>query len=527
MSTRPFFIKVVGAFDVIDRRKMSVRPSGRKECALVAILALTRNHRQTRTWLQEKLWGDRGPAQAAASLRQSLTTLRSLFNNHQEVICADRTWVWIDPDRVDFDHLLPGADGEILRGFDLREEGFNDWLRDTRAEFATRIANAGSDDAAITLNRLWHIEAPVCRGTQGQVDDICDFVHEGLVEAVAIIGVNTVIGRETRATTPKASDMVVRLRGLQFGSSCVVSLSVTDGFGALKWQIRREVEYARWPDIRAIQIELSEMFQDFVLRTEAGALRGSRWSAHANGCQALLGVLVPGSIPLSEIARCSEAAIAADEKGVYHALLGFSRLLLFGERVLRTVPDADEVLQSFRTALRLSPGNGLVQALAGHSYGFLMRDLDRNAAMTAEAVRLLPGSGACWLFRAISLVYCSRYGEAVTAANNAVSLSRGTQVQPLARSTELFARLMAGDASGAIRAGEVSLDSIVFRPTIIDLMTAYAIEGRVSEGRAKLELLVVREPDLSVDMLRSTDYPIVNTAHRALITEAAGRLGLR
>lgn len=527
MRNKPIFVKVLGAFDVTDRQFFSLRPSGRKECALIAILSLTRTHRQTRTWLQEKLWGDRGPAQAAASLRQSLTVLRGLFNGYGDVICADRTWVWLDPALVDFDHLSPGAVGEVLRGFDLREEGFNEWLRDTRAEFANCAVNAGSDDTAMSLERLWHIAEPVYTGAQGQADGICDFVHESLVEALAVIGVNAAIGRETPTVAPRAADMIVRLRGIQFGGSCILSLSVTDGFGALKWQIRREVEHTSWPDIRAVQIELSEMFQDFVLRTEASALRGSRWSAHANGCQALLGVLVPGSISLREITRCSEAAIAADEKGVYHALLGFSRLLFFGERETRTVPDADEVMQSFRAALRLSPGNGLVQALAGHSYGFLMRDLDRNAAMTAEAVRLLPGSGACWLFRAISLVYCGRYSEAVTAAKHAVSLCRGTQAQPLALSTELFARLMVGDTFGAIRAGEASLDAIVFRPTIIDLMTAYALEGRVSEGRAKLELLIAREPDLSIDMLSSTDYPIVNTTHRALITEAAGRLGLQ
>jgi len=125
-----------------------------------------------------------------------------------------------------------------------------------------------------------------------------------------------------------------------------------------------------------------------------------------------------------------------------------------------------------------------VQALVGHSYGFLMRDLDRNAAMTREGVRLLPGSGACWLYHAISLVYCGCYGEAVQAATRAVELCRGTMAQPIAQSTELFSRLMAGDTRGAIRAGEVSLDTIVFRPTIVDLMTAYAMEGRIEEGRA-------------------------------------------
>jgi hypothetical protein len=527
MSSKPFLIKVIGAFDVIDRHRASLRPSGRKECALLALLALTRNHRQTRTWLQEKLWGDRGPAQAAASLRQSLTTLRNQFKDHGDVIRADRTWVWLDNDLVEFDHAWPGANGEILRGFDLREEGFNDWLRSVRAEFAARTPKAGPDDPASAIDRLWHVEAPVCTGEHSRVAGICEFVREGLVEALSVIGANAALGCETRAPSPKATDMIVRLRGYRFGTSCVLSLSVTDGFGALKWQVRREAEQSRPSEIRAIQIELSEVFQDFVLRTEARALRGGRWSAHANGCHALMGVLVPGSVPLREIARCSEAAIATDEKGVYHALLGASRLLMFGEREIRTFADADEVFQSFRTALRLSPDNGLVQALVGHSYGFLLRDLDRNDAMTAEAVRLLPGSGPCWLFRAISLAYCGRPVMAVDAATRAVALCRGTQVQPMALSTLLFAQLLAGDTAGAIRAGEMSLETMEFRPTIMDLMAAYAMEGRVHEGRAKLDRLIVREPDLSVDMLRSAAYPIVNVTHRALIAEAAGRLGLR
>ena len=147
--------------------------------------------------------------------------------------------------------------------------------------------------------------------------------------------------------------------------------------------------------------------------------------------------------------------------------------------------------------------------------------------MTREAVRLLPGSGACWIFHAISLVYCGQFSQAVRAADTAVKLCRGTMAQPLTRSTELFARLMAGDTLGAIRAGEASLDSVVFRPTIVDLMIAYAAEGRLEEGRSKLLLLVEKEPDLSIDMLKSASYPIVNPSHRKRVVAAATQLGLR
>ena len=85
---------------------------------------------------------------------------------------------------------------------------------------------------------------------------------------------------------------------------------------------------------------------------------------------------------------------------------------------------------------------------------------------------------------------------------------------------------MAGDTDGAIRAGEASLDGIMFRPTVMDLMTAYARAGRLNEGRTKLDQLVRREPNLSLDLLKSQDYPIVNQVHRAAVVEAAARLGL-
>lgn len=527
-SSKPFSVKVLGAFDLIDRNGRSIRPSGRKDCALIAMLALTRHHRQTRTWLQDKLWGDRGPAQAAASLRQSLTTLRDLLNKDIEVLSTDRTWVWLDATLVDFDHAVYGAKGEVLRGLDLREEGFNDWLRQSRLEFYEGSSRWGLMQVPDQPDRRWYLEFPIPALGEVDITGICELVCDGIMEAFSVIGLHAVIKSrsDVDGRPPRATDMVVRARTFHNGPSGILSVSVTDGFGTLKWQVRREFATKRWHDLRAVQVEIVQMLQDFAARTEAESLSGARWSAHANGCQALMGILVPGSVPIPEIVKCSEAAIAANEKGVYHAILGFAHLLLYGEREKLTAPDLDEVMESFRTSLRLSPENGLVHALGGHCHGYLLRDLTRNALMTGEAVRLLPSSSACWNFHAISLVYCGHYDEALRAASRAVSLSRGTALQPLTQSTELFARLMVGDTVGAIRAGETSLDGIMFRPTVVDLMTAYARAGRMNEGRSKLDLLVRREPNLSLELLKSTDYPIVNPAHRAAVVEAAGQLGL-
>lgn len=525
---KPFSIKVIGAFDLLDRTGKSVRPSGRKDSAILAILALTRNHRQTRTWLQDKLWGDRGPAQGAASLRQALTTIRNILNTDAEIINADRTWVWLDPDKLEFDHHEAKASGDVLRGFDIKEEGFNDWLRETRASYKNEKTAWGIADVHKQPDRRWHLGVANANFGDDHLFEIGEMMTDSLTESLSVVGVSAVIDwRATpEASEPRATDIIVKTRVVSFGGGCLMSLRATDGFGNLRWQVRRETDASNWSSLRATQIELTQLFQDFVVRTEASSLRGARWSAHTNGCQALMGILAPGTVPLREIAQCSEAAIAANEKGIYHALLGFSQLLLFGEREMLKDLDADVVMQSFRTALRLSPDNGLVHALAGHSYGFLLHDLERNKEMTSEAVRLLPNSGACQVFHAISSVYTCDYQAAVLAACKAVNLCRGTLVQPMARSSELFAKLMVGDNEGAIRAGEMSLEAIMFRPTIVDLMTAYARAGRLEDGRNKLRLLVNREPDLSTDLIRSDDYPIVNNEHRAAVADAARQLGL-
>ena len=191
--SKQFSIKVLGAFDLLDRDGRSIRPPGRKDCALIAILALTRNHRQTRTWLQDKLWGDRGPAQAAASLRQSLTTLRAIFNSEMDVLAADRTWVWLESDHVDFDHVVPGARGEVLRGLDLREEGFNDWLRQCRAEFAAQDTRWGLVDVPAQSERRWYLALPTYADDEPGLAAMCDLLCEVIMEALWVIGLHTVV----------------------------------------------------------------------------------------------------------------------------------------------------------------------------------------------------------------------------------------------------------------------------------------------------------------------------------------------
>ena len=99
---------------------------GRRGQALLAFLALEPRHRATRSAAMTLLWGDRSEDQARASLRQELSTLRRLLP--EGALHADRNEVWLETVT-----LAEPPNEQLLAGFDLPGESFEDWLRQARA----------------------------------------------------------------------------------------------------------------------------------------------------------------------------------------------------------------------------------------------------------------------------------------------------------------------------------------------------------------------------------------------------------
>ncbi|MGN7737878.1 alpha/beta hydrolase [Sinorhizobium sp. Sb3] len=144
-KSRPF-LTLLGGFDCAGLDAGSPA-STRKARALVAYLALQAEHSQSREKLAALLWGEVGEEQSRASLRQTLSVLRRSLG------ATGREWLLIKGDRVvldlrdgdldvrQFEALAAGSAtvdleqanalycGELLEGFDLAEDPFEDWLR--------------------------------------------------------------------------------------------------------------------------------------------------------------------------------------------------------------------------------------------------------------------------------------------------------------------------------------------------------------------------------------------------------------
>ncbi|RUU10131.1 alpha/beta fold hydrolase [Mesorhizobium sp. M7A.T.Ca.TU.009.01.3.2] len=139
-------LSLLGGFDFADDAA-AAPVFGRKTRAMVAYLALQAGHSHSREKLAALLWGSNGEPQARMNLRQALSMIRKAMPSAKGGrFLADGDTITLNLDDVDVDvarfealaarstpHDLEQAmavyRGDLLDGFGLKEEPFEDWLR--------------------------------------------------------------------------------------------------------------------------------------------------------------------------------------------------------------------------------------------------------------------------------------------------------------------------------------------------------------------------------------------------------------
>ena len=112
--------------------KKDLTPRSAKAQGLIALLATSAKKSRARSWLQDKLWSDRGQEQGAASLRQALSEIRRALGPYRDAIGADRSRVWLADGAVRVDLDPSAGQAEFLEGIDVRDPEFETWLREER-----------------------------------------------------------------------------------------------------------------------------------------------------------------------------------------------------------------------------------------------------------------------------------------------------------------------------------------------------------------------------------------------------------
>jgi len=174
--TRPsrLRIRLFGPFGLWWEDGEEIDLRNNKAKALLAMLVTAPDHRRTRTWLQEQLWGYSGPEHGRASLRQCLSAMKKLIGAEpfEAVFLASNDSVRIRKEW--FTLVGTPTEGEFLEGLDIPSHGYREWVREMRA---------CPPDIPTTIPA----EAAVAKANGGTSGTILDPTRQRLRPVVAII----------------------------------------------------------------------------------------------------------------------------------------------------------------------------------------------------------------------------------------------------------------------------------------------------------------------------------------------------
>lgn len=213
-------IRLIGAFGACLNDGSTLDIVGKKNQAILAMLACEPSGRRSRHWLQYKLWSERGHAQGAASLRQALTQIRRALGPTSNILKSTREFVELDMSRVvvdtgDLDGLLSdtprNATREFLEGLEIADPEFDEWVRLERSFWRSHLEDAWQriEGIANTTAPIKILERPVfsvpCVAVQSfQVDPsnpvdahISEGIADQIIDQFSRIGWLMTISRRT------------------------------------------------------------------------------------------------------------------------------------------------------------------------------------------------------------------------------------------------------------------------------------------------------------------------------------------
>src|SRR5262245_29881051 len=181
----------------------SIDIAGRKERALLAILAMPPGEPRSREKLAGLLWSDRRDKQARDSLKQSLLRLRKSLGSLDPLpMVTDRTSVTLNRAEVavdvqEFEQLvLAGMPddltratklyrGDLLEGLDVRDPAFEEWLLFERQRLRDQARDALARLLAHHLVKDAYAQAGVAARRLLALDPLHETAHRALMQLYA------------------------------------------------------------------------------------------------------------------------------------------------------------------------------------------------------------------------------------------------------------------------------------------------------------------------------------------------------
>lgn len=539
-----YYISLFGPFDVADNLGNSVRPAGKKECAIIALLACSPQFRRSRNWVKSMLWSDRGEAQASASLRQTLWRLRRRFgHNATELLKVDRDHIWLD--RTCFEIVRPQTTVKIdfLEGLDIRDEAFEDWLREQRASSSqpSIAPDTIGDDSKVQRE---HIEFCAPNGNR---------THLSMAVLPPIILNKTEV---FECAVQTVLDQIV------FGIRYHNFLSVFDFRDIRGGNLIKDDSFDVSPnatlEIRAARLGNQFQLTIWIRETSTGEILGNKsliadsdsrdefhlenlsnfsshaidlihhsllWRAQAVDKPTSLFAAVHNFFSVSK--DCHDKAKEAfsnvqDTCGVAHAWLAYSQVVAQAERLEN--PNAgilEKVHEHCVRAIEMDPSNPIIRSIVGHINAFAFRNFEISNEHFEIAKSSGPNIALVWSLAATQANYLGQTDAAFEFAKRAKGLSQFSPYKFFFDADQMFALTLSGDHKAAIKTGEDILNDFPgFLGVMRHLAASYSISGDISCARRMIHKIQESDPQFTRDGITNPNYPLPSTESVSMIQHA-------
>ncbi|WP_139212326.1 AfsR/SARP family transcriptional regulator [Jannaschia pohangensis] len=517
-------IMVRGRFSVTQTDGTDLTPRRRKERGLLALLALSPDHRRSRVWLKDKLWSDRAPEQAATSLRRALCDLRKTLGPLADGLASDRYDVWLTRTFAVESPESVGDDLVLLEGLDVPDPEFDDWLRDLRQADAprpapTRVApgvpaihNTGGSDA--TLVSI----VPLTESSDSEEVFLTSFLTDTLSTRLMAEGnVEVHIGRDPPSPRIAAAGAFLR-----------IELSTVVAGGHWHVHLRAFADRSRmflWSGRLELPMDFRVIYQGsdvaaFVSAALAGiasrfeSYRLAHRSAYITLQRAARRLFTARREDL-DLAETELSQLAGGEgAGVALAWQAFARLtraLEFGETATGLIVETRDIADE---ALVLIPDNPLALALAAQVEIKLSQDIDRGRHLAEASVKACDqnpyGLHALSQARLFEGAFAEAHHLAIRARQTAEGLPHAYCWDMQLCLTSLGVEDLPG-AEAAARAAHAG--NRHYRPALRYLTALNRIAGQQATSERYAAELVLREPGFKLSDLGRPDYP-AQTLHR-------------
>lgn len=519
-------ISLHGPFSLTSADGTDRTPRPHKARALVALLATAPDGRRSRRWIEERLWSDRAPAQAAGSLRQALVDLRKALGPDEGVLTAGREWIAFAPGTT---RVRPGEGGEFLEGIAVRDPVFQRWLdgmrrRQTAASTGIGALSAAAEGAAAHSASLAPEEPIRIRfGTANVAGTGAALVAEIVASRIASdIGdrvTAAILTRTPTGTAGGACDIDITCNLVEDNGICLAFIKVIH-------PATSRVIFAK--DCRLIGTASSLAGSEDLIRAafEAAERTVARvphimglsrpvTKSAALGQLALHRMFSFDEAQLAEADRLMEAAWEVEENPVHLAWRGLLQMVTAIERPSSGRGDLKDLADRLtHHALERDAtgagGNATIKALVAQTRAMLWGDAEEAGMAAKAALAENPRNPFALQAMAVAHMLAGDGEEAYRLSHLGRSYARQSAFRHWWDAHHATVCVATGRTAEAIAAAEAAAFAAPsLRPAYRYLMSLHAHRGdldRAETMRMKLEAL---EPGFTLDrMLEDPDYPV-------------------